>query len=151
MKVLDLQCNQGHLFEGWFTSEDDFAGQKESGVLICPVCGDSRVNKRLSAPRLNLRSSQVESASASAQRSPGPDDRALALQSAWIEMGRHVVANTEDVGDRFVQEARKIHYGEVPERGIRGQATLKETESLIEEGIVVVPLPLFDGVKQTLH
>jgi hypothetical protein len=149
MKVLDLQCNQAHLFEGWFTSEDDFAGQKESGVLICPVCGDSRVNKRLSAPRLNLRSSEMESASA--QRSPGPDDRALALQAAWIEMGRHVVANTEDVGNRFVQEARKIHYGEVPERGIRGQATLKETESLIEEGIAVVPLPLPDGVKQTLH
>lgn len=149
MKVLDLQCHQGHVFEGWFTSEQDFAGQKTSGALTCPLCGDASVNKRLSAPRLNLRSK--EPASGAAQGSPCPDEPALTLQAAWMEMGRRVVANTEDVGDRFAQEARKIHYGEVPERGIRGQATRAETESLIDEGIPVLALPIPDVFKQPLQ
>jgi hypothetical protein len=149
MKVLDLQCGREHLFEGWFASEEDFANQKESGVLICPLCGDSTVNKRLSAPRLNLLSRGTKSASL--RDDPAPDEPSPTLQAAWMALGRDVLANTEDVGNQFAQEARKIHYGEVPERGIRGQATLTETESLIDEGIAVQALLLPEVLKQPLH
>ena len=149
MKVLDLQCAREHLFEGWFAGEEDFANQKKSGALICPLCGDSTVNKRLSAPRLNLLSRGTESAPP--RDDPTPDKSSLTLHEAWMALGRYVLANTEDVGNQFAQEARKIHYGEVPERGIRGQATLTETESLIDEGIAVQALPLPEALKRPLH
>lgn len=149
MKVLDLQCTRNHLFEGWFTSEDDFTAQKKSGMLVCPLCGDSTVHKRLSAPRLNLRSRASDSMPVRDDLSP--DESALALQSAWMKTARRVLATTEDVGDQFAQEARKIHHGEVPVRGIRGQATLAEAVSLIDEGIAVLPLPLTEAIKQPLQ
>ena len=149
MKVLDLHCAREHLFEGWFASEEDFIEQKKSGALICPLCGDLTVNKRLSAPRLNLLCRGVDSSSL--RDDLIVDESSRAMQSAWIEMSRHVVANTEDVGDQFAQEARKIHYGEVAERAIRGQATLKETESLIDEGVAVVPLSIPESFKRPLQ
>ena len=149
MKVLDLQCGREHLFEGWFASEEDFVNQKKSGVLVCPMCGDSTVNKRLSAPRLNLLSRGAKSASV--RDAPALDEPSPALQAAWMALSRHVMANTEDVGHQFAQEARKIHYGEVPERGIRGQATLAETESLIDEGVAVHTLPRPEALKRPLH
>ena len=149
MKVLDLQCGREHLFEGWFASEEDFVNQKKSGVLVCPMCGDSTVNKRLSAPRLNFLSRGAKSASP--RHDPTPDEPSSTLQAAWVALSRHVLASTEDVGHQFAQEARKIHYGEVPERGIRGQATLSETESLIDEGIAVHALSLPEALKGPLH
>lgn len=75
----------------------------------------------------------------------------VALQAAWLKMARHVMANTEDVGDRFADEARRIHYGETEERGIRGQATRQQTEALIDEGIAVMPLPASAVLKETLQ
>ena len=149
MKVLDLQCGLDHLFEGWFASEEDFVNQKKTGVLVCPICGDSTVNKRLSAPRLNLLSQGAKSAAL--RDDPSPDGPSSTLQAAWVALSRHVLASTEDVGNQFAQEARKIHYGEVPERGIRGQATLSETESLIDEGIAVHALSLPEALKRPLH
>lgn len=149
MKVLDLYCTDEHEFEGWFASEDDFIEQKKSGLLICPLCGDSTVNKRLSSPRLNLLSRGGESSSL--QKDQNRDESLREVQDAWIEMSRHWIANTEDVGDHFAQEARKIHYGEVAERSIRGHATLKETESLIDEGIAVVPLAIPEAFKRSLQ
>lgn len=146
MKVLDLQCQQEHRFEGWFSSEQDFASQIESGALTCPLCGDSRVHKLLSAPRLNLGS--TEGAAESLQTCDGID---TAVQAAWMEMGRRVIANTDDVGGQFAEEARKIHYGEVPLRGIRGQATAAETESLIDEGVPVVPFLFPEALKRPLQ
>jgi len=149
MKVLDLQCTQRHVFEGWFASEDDFLDQCVRGLVACPVCGDASIAKRLSAPRLNLGSS------ASAAESPhelvagagiGPE-----LQAAWLALVRNIVANTDDVGYQFAEEARKIHYGETKERGIRGKASRAQTESLIEEGIAVMPLPLPEAFKGTLQ
>ena len=144
MKVLNLQCAHHHAFEGWFGSEDDFRSQLERGLVECPFCGDTAVAKLPSAPRLNLGAQQPPAAK------PGQDVAAMpdaALQAAWLKMVRHVMANTEDVGGRFAEEARRIHYGESEDRGIRGQATREETEALLEEGIGVLPLPIPKALK----
>jgi hypothetical protein len=142
MKVLNLQCVHGHGFEGWFGSEDDFQSQLQRGLVECPLCGDTAVVKLPSAPRLNLGAPQPTEPKHDVVVAPEPQ-----LQAAWMKMVRHVLANTEDVGERFAEEARRIHYGEVDERGIRGQATRQETEALLEEGIGVLPLPLPKALK----
>ncbi len=149
MKVLDLLCGQSHVFEGWFASEEDFLGQLGRGLVECPVCGDACVTKRLSAPRLSLGRTRIEAATSQELISPLGTEQAL--QAAWMVMARRIVANTDDVGDRFAEEARKIHYGETRERGIRGQASRAETEALLEEGIAVMPLALPVSVKETLQ
>ena len=145
MKVLNLQCSARHDFEGWFASEDDFQAQLGRGLVECPMCGDTAVTKMLSAPRLNLGAAQPQ-AKQEVMTAPEPN-----LQAAWLRMVRHVMANTEDVGERFTEEARKIHYGESEERGIRGQATRQQTQSLLEEGIGVLPLPIPKGLKEPLQ
>ena len=153
MKVLDIQCSRQHVFEGWFASEADFQTQLERGLIECPLCGDTSLTKKLSAPRLNLGATQAETAPSK----PAPSEQAVAtvpdheLQAAWLKMVRHVVANTEDVGNKFAEEARKIHYGETEERGIRGQASREETQALLEEGIGVLPLPLPSGMNGPLQ
>ena len=141
MKVLNLQCSHAHGFEGWFASEDDFQSQLSRGLVECPMCGDTAVVKLLSAPRLNL--GAVEPAKRQEVMTT-PD---ASMQAAWLKMVRHVMENTDDVGERFPEEARRIHYGEVEERGIRGQASREETEALLEEGIGVVPLPIPKALK----
>ena len=127
MKVLNLQCSTSHSFEGWFGSEEDFQSQLARGLVECPLCGDTGVTKMLSAPRLNLGAAQP----APRQEVVTAPDR-TSLQAAWLKVVRHVMANTEDVGERFAEEARRIHYGETEERGIRGQASREETEALLE-------------------
>jgi hypothetical protein len=166
MKVLDLQCRQGHSFEGWFGSQDDYDAQRARGGVTCPMCNDSEITKMLSAPRLNLGHGN---ASALAQNEAAPSDAAPAavpssalapsavanpvvqMQAALMHMVRHVMANTEDVGTRFAEEARKIHYGEREDRNIRGQPTREETEALLDEGIDVLPLPVPDALKEPLQ
>ena len=145
MKVLNLQCSREHSFEGWFSSEDDFQAQLARGQVECPLCEDRGIRKMLSAPRLNLGASQP-SASREVMTSPQAN-----LQAAWMKAVREVMANTEDVGERFPEEARRIHYGESEGRGIRGQATAKETEALLEEGISVMPLPIPKALKEPLQ
>lgn len=149
MKVLDLQCGQQHVFEGWFASEDDFLGQRGRGLVECPVCGDASITKRLSAPRLNLGSARAEAASTQDVVATGGTEPTL--QSAWMAVARRIMADTDDVGERFAEEARKIHYGETKERGIRGQASRAQAESLIEEGIAVLPFPMPDALKGQLQ
>ena len=142
MKVLNLQCSHSHDFEGWFASEDDFQAQLARALVECPMCGDTAVSKMLSAPRLNL--------GAAAPAEPRQDVMSVPqneLQVAWLKMVRHVMANTDDVGERFAEEARRIHYGETGQRGIRGQASAEETEALLEEGIGVLPLPIPKALK----
>ncbi|MDR1969521.1 MAG: DUF1178 family protein [Burkholderiaceae bacterium] len=157
MKVLDLHCEQAHTFEGWFASEDDFQGQLARGLLECPLCGDKSITKRLSAPRLNLGRAEPDVATTSgATTAPGDQSNVAALppaaiQAAWLRMVRQVMARTEDVGERFAEEARRIHYGEADERAIRGQATRQQTEALLEEGIAVMPLPIPVGLKEPLQ
>ena len=146
MKVLNLQCTHQHGFEGWFSSEEDFQDQLQRGLIECPLCGDTQVTKMLSAPRLNL----------GAARKPQQDQEVvppadITRQAALMRAVREVMAKTEDVGERFPEEARRIHYGETEQRGIRGQASPAETEALLEEGISVMPLALPDALKGQLQ
>lgn len=158
MKVLNLQCAHGHAFEGWFASEDDFQDQRTRQLVECPLCGDVEVTKLPSAPRLNLSGASADDTASSASAT-GPTAAAAsvanlppaALQAAWMHVVRRVMAQTEDVGQRFAEEARRMHYGEAEERAIRGQATPAQTEALLEEGIAVMPLPLPPGFKGTLQ
>jgi hypothetical protein len=155
MKVLDLQCAHGHAFEGWFSSEEDFQDQLARQLLECPLCGDKAVAKLPSAPRLNLGAGGASAAAPGQGRDEAAASVATlppaALQAAWLHVVRRVMANTEDVGPRFAEEARRMHYGEADERGIRGQATREETEALLDEGIEVMPLPIPAGLKSTLQ
>jgi hypothetical protein len=145
MKVLDLQCARQHVFEGWFASEDDFLGQRDRGLVECPACGNASITKMLSAPRLNLGNARAEEAPThDVVATPVPDQT---LQDAWMAVARRIVANTDDVGHQFAEEARKMHYGEAPERGIRGKASRAETELLMEEGIAVMPFALPESLK----
>ncbi|MDR2851711.1 MAG: DUF1178 family protein [Burkholderiaceae bacterium] len=150
MKVLDLQCAQGHGFEGWFASGEEFETQSARGLVECPVCSDRAISKRLSAPRLNLGKSKPQAAS-EAPEAPSPDGADLALQAHWIRSVREVLSCTEDVGDRFADEARKIHQGQAAERGIRGHATPEQTQALLDEGIDVMPLLVPENLKETLQ
>ncbi len=164
MKVLDLQCAEHHVFEGWFASEDDFQSQLSRGLVSCPLCGDAHVEKKLSAPRLNLGAAAPalptaqqastgtagESGSALVVTGPTPD-AAQALQAGWMQMMRRLAANTEDVGEKFAEVARQMHYGEREPQGIRGQTSAKEAVALLEEGITVLPLALPDASKEPLQ
>jgi hypothetical protein len=137
MKVIDLRCQSGHRFEGWFASDDDFLDQNGRGLIECPLCADKLIVRLPSAPRLNL-----SSATAPTEPTNAADAAAGAVQARWLKMVRHVIANTEDVGPRFADEARRIHYGDAAERAIRGQASGAEREALREEGIEVHALPI---------
>jgi hypothetical protein len=148
MKVLNLQCGHSHAFEGWFGSEDDFQDQLARGLVECPLCGDAQVSKMPSAPRLNLGAVAPQAAAPRQEVMSAPNPQ---LQAAWMELVKQVMSNTEDVGERFAEEARKIHYGETEERGIRGQASREETQALLEEGIGVLPLPIPKGLKGPLQ
>lgn len=151
MKVLDLGCQHGHVFEGWFASEDDFQSQKTRALVQCPMCGDSHIDKRLSAPRLNLgAAAPAPASSSSAPAAPAAASR-QAMQAAWLRMSREVIARTEDVGERFADEARRMHHGEIEERAIRGKASVADAVALLEEGIGVLPLPISDSSKETLQ
>lgn len=153
MKVLNLRCANGHGFEGWFGSEDDFLDQNGRAMIECPLCADRVVSRMPSAPRLNLSGAREPSAA------PAPQAAAAApavvevtasingmqptdLQAAWLSGVRQLLARTEDVGTRFAEEARRIHYGESPNRGIRGHASPEEREELLEEGIETVAIPV---------
>ena len=143
MKVIDLRCHNGHGFEGWFASDDEFLDQNGRQLIACPLCADTVIVRLPSAPRLNLSGAREVTAQAPAVQA---DPQAL-----WMKAIRHVLANTEDVGERFADEARRIHYGEADERGIRGQATPDEREALRDEGIEVMPLPIPAALKEPLQ
>lgn len=140
MKVYNLSCEHDHRFEGWFSSEDDFNTQSSQSQICCPICESKAVSRLPSAPRLSLSGAQA----------PQPDIRTQ-VQAQIAEFMRQVVANTVDVGDRFAEEARRMHYRETPERAIRGVATPAECEALIDEGIDVVALPIPETLKQPLQ
>ena len=132
----ELSCDNGHAFEGWFGSADDFDRQQKMALVSCPTCGSAHVATRLMAP-------SVSTARKKQQRQD------LAVQTGQREMMtklREIVstirANSEDVGERFPEEARKIHYGETEQRGLIGRATAEEVRDLLEEGVDVAPLPV---------
>lgn len=144
MKVFSLQCAQGHAFEGWFDSEDAYLEQGERGLVECPLCASREVMRLPSAPRLNLSASRDAACPVAT-----PEQRSV--EALWLHAVRHVMAQTEDVGERFADEARRIHYGEADERGIRGKASREEAQSLRDEGIEVHALPLPEALKGPEH
>ncbi len=135
MIVFDLICRDQHRFEGWFASADDFALQRNRGLLECPVCGGAHVEKLLTA-KIRKQPDPVAPAQAGATQ---PGAAANAGMSRVID---YILTHTEDVGRGFVDEARKIYYEEAPQRNIRGVATRAEAENLREEGVPVFSLPL---------
>jgi hypothetical protein len=141
MKVLNLRCAHDHRFEGWFASGEDFETQSAGGLVECPLCGDKAIERLPSAPRLNVLALREQAAPTPAA------DPGVELQSLWMRAVRHVIDNTEDVGERFPDEARRIHYGEVEERGIRGRATRADADALREEGIEVMAMPMPPALK----
>ncbi len=157
MIVFDLQCAKQHVFEAWFGSSADYAAQNKRDLIACPYCGDTSVTKAVMAPnvaakgnRTSARPAPVESQSvatvdAGAAESPAPPEmkKMLALMA---EFQAKVEETHENVGDKFVEEARKIHYGETDAKLIYGQASLADAAELQEEGIDVLPLP-FRGKK----
>jgi len=148
MKVLNLRCAHDHRFEGWFASDADFASQSERGLVTCPMCDDKTISRLPSAPRLNV-SKQRDA------RAPGAGTRGdsvamgsqARMQAQWLRAVQQVLNSTEDVGDRFPEEARRIHYGETRERGIRGRASREDADALRDEGIEVVAVPLPESLK----
>jgi hypothetical protein len=145
MKVLDLRCGLGHGFEGWFASEADYGSQRERGLLDCPVCGNADVKRLPSAPRPNLSGARAPEAAAPPAAPAGVAETALPSQAAafrFVEAVAELLKNTQDVGTRFAEEARRIHYGESEAKAIRGQTTPQEREALADEGIEVFTLPL---------
>ena len=152
LKVFDLQCELGHVFEGWFSSAEKYESQQQKGLLCCPVCDSRKVVRKLSAPRLNMghgvdqaspeERRPVAGKAAAAVASPAAAQLAQ-LQAHIMQRFREVIRNTEDVGVRFAEEARRMHEGEASERAIRGVATPDEQKELAEEGIMVMPIPAY--------
>jgi hypothetical protein len=150
MKVLDLQCPDGHRFEGWFASADDFESQLSRKLVECPMCGATNVSRLPSAPRLNLSgASETQSTSAASQATNA--GQAAQWQAQAMRAIREVLEKTENVGDRFAEEARRIHYNEAPARNIRGVASAEDAQALVEEGIDVMPLPVPAALKGPLQ
>jgi hypothetical protein len=141
MKVLDLQCAHGHRFEGWFASADDFESQQSRKLVECPICGANEVSRLPSAPRLNL---------SGAADTKQPAD-AGGMQARVMRALREVLEKTENVGERFAEEARRMHYNEAPPRNIRGVTTPEDARALVEEGIEVMPLPVPAALKEPLQ
>jgi hypothetical protein len=138
-----LQCSAGHGFEGWFSSSQDHEEQKARGVVACPVCGSHDVGKTLMAPSVSTgRKKEARRELAARQAAALPaDPKKREMLKQIKELRDKVLAGAEDVGERFSEEARKIHYGEAEARGIFGQASVEEAVELMDEGIDVMPIP----------
>ncbi len=150
MKVFDLICDAGHRFEGWFASAEQYASQREALAVHCPLCESSEVRREPSAPRLNLGSEETASATGTTpQAALGGDNSSMV--AAVFERLRRMVAETEDVGARFAEEARRIHYDETPARAIRGIASAQEQRALHDEGIETIRLPIPRALTETLQ
>ncbi|KHK91568.1 DUF1178 family protein [Novosphingobium malaysiense] len=159
MIVYDLQCRGGsHRFEGWFKSSDDFASQRERGLVACPYCGSADVDKAMQAPRLSRKSNQLPEPSsagrpAKPQRVEEPAEpaapvanaplppKAVELMHKLAKMQEDALKDSRYVGQSFAEDARAIHYGERDAEAIHGETTLEEAQELLDEGISVMPLP----------
>ena len=131
-----LSCDQAHEFEGWFASSADFDSQVASGFLTCPTCNSGHISKLLMAPSVSTARSKE------ATLALAVDAEKKEMLEKVKEMVATIKANSDDVGDKFPEEARKIHYGEADARGIIGKASPDEARALIEEGIGIAPLPI---------
>jgi hypothetical protein len=139
MILFDLRCGDGHVFEAWFKDGATFEAQREAGEIVCPVCGNIRIAKAPMAPRLAKAEGRGEADAPRTGKAPaGP---AAKLGDRLREVRRLVEEHCEDVGERFPEEARKMHYGEAEKRGIYGEASDDEVEELADEGIEVQRVP----------
>ncbi|CAN5400597.1 DUF1178 family protein [soil metagenome] len=135
----DLHCQDGHEFDGWFRDSAAYDDQAAAKLVTCPLCGSDKIGKQLMTPGLPAklnRKSEVKQPVFT-----GSDARQAQLLAMMRELRQHIEANAENVGSRFADEARKIHYEEVEKRGIFGEATAEDAKALVEEGIEIHPLP----------
>ncbi len=136
-----LACEQAHEFESWFPSSDAFETQRKRGFVTCPYCNSAKVEKQIMAPSV-ARTDKAPAAKPEAHGMAVLTEREREIRSALRALREHVLKNSEDVGKSFVEEARKMHYGEAEERAIRGEADPAEARALLEEGIDVLPIPV---------
>ncbi|MFT5572901.1 MAG: hypothetical protein ACI9FR_001825 [Cryomorphaceae bacterium] len=150
MVIYDLICDAGHEFEGWFRNVDDLVSQQGAGILCCPYCDTKMVSKKLTAPKLGLKSNSTKAlvpqqetqASTSTAVSGGGSPQAYnKLQRMLGEVHKFIETNFEDVGNRFTDEAISMHRGEKDAGNIRGTASAKQLKELEQEGVMAVPLP----------
>jgi len=149
-----LACEKGHAFESWFASADAYDKQAKRKLVTCPHCGSAKVEKAIMAPRLSTSKKRGAPIEATAGETPPPPAPAQAAPVAMIspqerelraklkELREHLTKNAENVGAKFPEQARKMHYGEVEHRSIYGEATPDDAKALAEEGIEFHPLPV---------
>jgi len=133
-----LGCPSGHEFESWFRASADYDAQALAGEIACPLCGSIDISKQPMAPSI------VTNPAAAARPAKAPSTQgedAKAALEALRAIKKSIFENSEDVGARFAEEARKMHFGEIEERGIRGSSTLEEAQELVEEGVPFGILP----------
>ncbi|CAM8642019.1 Protein of unknown function DUF1178 [Burkholderiales bacterium] len=143
-KIFNLQCSLGHRFEGWFASHEALDEQSARGLVRCPICDTDAVSRMPTAARLAL----------SGAEAPKPLPDATQVQEAMgavLAAARALAQQCEDVGDGFADEARRIHYAEVPERNIMGRTSVQEAKALRDEGIEILSLPIPAGVLGREH
>jgi hypothetical protein len=137
----DLQCDQGHAFDSWFRDSAAFDKQAKKRLIACPTCDSTKISKQLMAPGIPTKSNAKPELPAKVFAGT-PDPRQAMLMKMMRELRKHVETNADYVGDRFAEEARRIHYKETEQRGIYGEASREDADALIEEGIEVHPLPI---------
>ncbi len=136
-----LICKQQHAFEGWFSNSADFDKQKKRGLVTCPFCDTPSIEKSLMAPAVSTQKSMVPNETEAVTNAPVTKEYSDAINKIR-EIRDQVQANSENVGNNFPEEARKIHYGEAEKRGIYGEASPDDVKELVEEGVEIVPLPV---------
>ena len=134
-----LLCVQQHEFDGWFPSSAGFEAQAASGEVRCPVCGSAEVRKALMAPGLG-RGTKRGAKRSEISAAPEPAQK---MNMMMLALRKHVEENCDYVGDKFAEEARRIHFGEADPRGIHGEATAEEARSLADDGVEFMPIPVF--------
>ncbi len=148
MIVFDLQCDEGHRFEGWFGSSSDYESQRDSGLVACPECGSAMIEKAPMAPAVPAKGNSSRSPATQASHdtqhpvanAPMPPEVEEAMQALAKAQAKALKSSTY-VGDRFAEQSREMHYGDRTEAPIHGKASLEEAKSLIDEGVPVAPLP----------
>ena len=145
-----LRCERGHAFESWFQSSSAYESQEKRRLVNCPVCGSAKVERAIMAPQIVSKKGKdiAAPAPAAATEVTAPASTPLMmaqereLRAKLKELRDHIVKNADNVGERFPNEARKMHYGDIEHRPIYGEASPDEARSLIEEGVEVTPLPV---------
>ncbi len=148
MIVFDLNCSNGHMFEAWFRSSEDYEAQSARAMLSCPTCGDLSVNKAVMAPAVAAKGNQrsapqdgPERTVAMAKMDPLHAAKLQAMVEKLAAMQSEALSQSAWVGHAFPEKARAMHYGDEPAAAIHGIANAGEARALIEEGVAVAPLP----------